>query len=225
MSLEFATPAQRADKAFVLAAVTQDGLELEFTTLKDDYSISLASVLQNGLALEFTTFKDDYDIVFSAVAQNGLALAFTTMEINKVIAFAAVTNNLTLLELGPGVDPQDTIQYCLDNIGITLSLDSENIPNSQVVVISYGGERMYSSFTVENNIGTSPDNNDYNGLSLQYLPSVFQDDYDIVKYAVKNNGLSLQFASITLRGNAEIVALAVAQNPEAIQFEIPEIEP
>ena len=66
------------NKDLVLHAVTQDGMNLLFSSdkLKDDQDVVLAAVRQNGWALQFASsrLKNDRDVVLAAVQQNGSVL-------------------------------------------------------------------------------------------------------------------------------------------------------
>ena len=71
-------------RAFVLAAVQQDGYALEYATdaLKADATIVLAAVQQHGHALYYAAeaLQADLTIVTAAVRQAGRALEFATEE-------------------------------------------------------------------------------------------------------------------------------------------------
>ena len=58
-----------------------------------------------------------------------------------------------------------------------------------------------------------------NGLALEFAPSKYKNQRDIVLAAVQQNGTALQFASQELRNDAEIlsVALQSAENIEILK--------
>jgi hypothetical protein len=67
-----------SNKEFVLAAVTQYGMALQYShdNFKNDKEIVLAAVTQNGNALSYShdNLKRDMEIVLAAVIQNGGSL-------------------------------------------------------------------------------------------------------------------------------------------------------
>ena len=56
------------------------------------------------------------------------------------------------------------------------------------------------------------------GLSLQWVATMFQGDRDIVEAAVKNNGNALRYASDELRGDPSVVLRAVRNNSTALRW-------
>ena len=89
--------ALRADREFVLAAVTWDGLALEYASkaLRADRWVVLAAVTEEGSALQFASkaLRADKDVVLAAVTQNGYALedASVALRADKDVVLAAVT--------------------------------------------------------------------------------------------------------------------------------------
>ena len=95
----------RKDREFMLEAVGQNGLALEYANyqLKEDPEVVLAAVKQNGLALQYVTYSafysnplnEDKDVVLAAVRQNGEALQFASDELKKdlEVVLAAVDQN------------------------------------------------------------------------------------------------------------------------------------
>ena len=92
-------PALNIVKEVALAAVTQNGLALQFahSSLQNDNHVVMAAVTQNGLALQFahSSLQNDNHVVMAAVTQNGLALQFAHSSLrNKCgVVMAAVTQN------------------------------------------------------------------------------------------------------------------------------------
>lgn len=83
----------RAEKEVMLAAMTQDGLNLEYVTdtLKKDREIVECAVRNNGCALQFALFQDK-EIALEAVKNDGSALKFVK-EKSKEIINAALEND------------------------------------------------------------------------------------------------------------------------------------
>ena len=70
----------RADFEIVMAAVTQNGMALQFAAefLRGNREIVMAAVASDGMALQFASheLKKDDDVVLAAVMQNILALQY-----------------------------------------------------------------------------------------------------------------------------------------------------
>ena len=79
-------PTLQADRAFMLDAVAQNGLVLQYAseTLKNDRSLVLAAVTQNGLALQYVcdALREDREIILAAVNQNDEALQYAPLLFN-----------------------------------------------------------------------------------------------------------------------------------------------
>ncbi len=75
------------DPEFVLAAVSQNGLALQYASeeLQGDRNIVLAAVSQDGLALLFASeeLQGDRNIVLAAVNQNGIALEYAKFGLRR----------------------------------------------------------------------------------------------------------------------------------------------
>ena len=82
LRLTATTGMHRSVRAFVLAAVQQDGHALEHASeeLRANRAVVLAAVQQNGSALEFASeeLRGDRAVVLAAVAQNGKALDYAS---------------------------------------------------------------------------------------------------------------------------------------------------
>ncbi|EFC38683.1 predicted protein [Naegleria gruberi] len=89
----------RNDRKFILEAVKQNGLALEYANeiMKRDREIVLKAIQENGLALEYAneTLKKDREIVLKAVKQNGLALEYVNeiMKKDREIVLKSVKKN------------------------------------------------------------------------------------------------------------------------------------
>ena len=79
-------PTLQADRAFMLDAVAQNGLVLQYAseTLQNDRSLVLAAVTQNGLALQYVcdALREDREIILAAVNQNDEALQYARLPFN-----------------------------------------------------------------------------------------------------------------------------------------------
>ena len=87
-ALDLVSPRLRTDKDVVLAAVTQKGSDLAFTSasLQADKQVVLAAVRQDGSALRFasTGLQADKEVVLAAVRQSGDALPFACQELQAI---------------------------------------------------------------------------------------------------------------------------------------------
>ena len=90
----------KADRAVVLAAVTQKGYALRYASeaLKGDKQVVLTAVTQKGMALEYADnkLKNDKDVVLAAVSQDGMALKYADdiLKNDKDVVLAAVNKDL-----------------------------------------------------------------------------------------------------------------------------------
>jgi len=84
-ALEDASYELQNDREIVMAAVTQDGEALKHASyeLKHDRAFVLAAVRQDGTAIEYASneLKNDREIVLAAVTQNGIALRYASDEL------------------------------------------------------------------------------------------------------------------------------------------------
>jgi hypothetical protein len=97
--MEWASEELRNNRAFVLEAVKQNGLELQFASkqFRNDKQVVLEAVKQDGDAIRYASeqLKNDKDIVLEAVKQNGLALYYASEQLknDKDIVLEAVKQN------------------------------------------------------------------------------------------------------------------------------------
>ena len=84
-ALEDASYELQNDREIVMAAVTQDGEALKHASyeLKHDRAFVLAAVRQDGTAIEYASneLQNDREIVLAAVTQNGIALRYASDEL------------------------------------------------------------------------------------------------------------------------------------------------
>ena len=91
-------------KEFMLAAVTNDGRDLEYASdkLKDDRELVLAALTNDGRALQSAAakFKDDREIVLAAVKKDGRTLsdASDNLKNNREIVLEAIKNKPNSIE-------------------------------------------------------------------------------------------------------------------------------
>ena len=121
--LTFADDSIRRNPEIISAAITKNGLDLQYASpeLQADPTIAKTAVSQNGLALRYvpsTTMQKNHDIVLAAVKQNGLALEYALEEhqADLDIVRAAVTKNGSALQYA-----SDKCQGRLDIVMCALS--------------------------------------------------------------------------------------------------------
>merc|ERR1712039_112689 len=74
----------KEDKEFILDAVSQNGLVLQYAKFQDDKDVVLEAVSQNGLVLQYAyKFQEDQDIVLAAVKKDLKALEHASDELKK----------------------------------------------------------------------------------------------------------------------------------------------
>jgi len=86
LALEYVDNLLKADPEVVKAAVTQNGLALQFSRFTKRLEISLIAVQQNGLALQWvsTKFQENQPVIVkAAVTQNGLALQYASPTLQR----------------------------------------------------------------------------------------------------------------------------------------------
>eukprot|EP00928_Gymnodinium_smaydae_P066833 TRINITY_DN49798_c0_g1_i1.p1 TRINITY_DN49798_c0_g1~~TRINITY_DN49798_c0_g1_i1.p1 ORF type:complete len:464 (+),score=58.44 TRINITY_DN49798_c0_g1_i1:142-1533(+) len=99
VSLETVADELKADRAFVLAAVAENGRDLQYAAseILEDRSVILAAVARDGRALEYVghNFRGDRDIVLTAVSNDSRALQFASESLREDIevVLAAVRAN------------------------------------------------------------------------------------------------------------------------------------
>ena len=103
LALDYASDLLKNDRTIVLAAVQSDGMALLYASdfLRNDTSIFLAAVQSNGMALQFgpEEFEDIREIVLVALQNDGFSLQFLKeYEIDREFAMTAVQENGSALE-------------------------------------------------------------------------------------------------------------------------------
>lgn len=109
-AMSFAAAELRSDRAFVLAAVSQDSDALEGAAaeLRGDRDLILAAVALDGKALQHAPaeLRADREVVLAAVAQTGLALgaAGTELRADREVVLSAVRQHAwALRDASPGL--------------------------------------------------------------------------------------------------------------------------
>ena len=102
-------------RAFMLAAVTQDGRALQAASaeLRADRDVVLAAVKQHGWALQYASaeLRADRDVVLAAVRQNGWALraASTQLRADRALVLAAVAQSVYALSFASAALQADPV--------------------------------------------------------------------------------------------------------------------
>jgi hypothetical protein len=198
MSLKFASPGFKADKANGLKAVRIDGHCLQFLSreLRQDKEIMLAAVENKSEALQWTLHPDD-EVVERALACPGYG---------NLIKFANQT------QLGYP-DEKGVVHLRLARIAV------ENSGDGLAVLFLSPFARRELRFVAVRAQGNALKNYtttiDVDELTI--LDPLCH-DRALVQIAVAQDGHALRYASAYLRGDAAIVGAAVRQNPYAIMY-------
>ena len=175
------------DPKFVLKAVLQNGLALEFALveLQGNPEFVLKVVQQNGLALEFASveLQGNPDIVLKAVLQNGLALEFASVELqgNPDIVLAAVQQN------------DDALQFASDYLQLNPVFILAAVKSSPAVLIKVKAklEELFDKLLDDMPFVLSL--LDENPACFQFLPRHFRVNPDVVRTAVMKDVTNWKF--------------------------------
>jgi len=133
--------------------------------------------------------------VLPLVAQNGLSLEFVSHALKadvEVVTEAGLNNFLSLQHAS-----------CLQHPHLALLVD--------------GNPELLKDHSLQSRLEAALTAVKIDGLSLQHLPWLFQNDVATVRAAVQQNGLALSFAQ-KLKQNTDIVMEAVRENGLALQY-------
>ena len=134
----------KADRAVVLAAVTQKGYALRYASeaLKGDKQVVLTAVTQKGMALEYADnkLKNDKDVVLAAVSQYGMALEYADdiLKNDKDIVLTAVTQKGMALEYAHFKlkNDKDVVLAAVSQDGMALKYADDILKNDKDVVLA-----------------------------------------------------------------------------------------
>ena len=235
LTLEYASPELRSDREFVLAAVKENGLALQYahtiSKLREDRELVLAAVQQNGLALIYAAneLQKDREIVLAAAKQNTLALKYAPVELRRDRDFmlaAVKQNELALEHASPELRRnRDYMLAVVQQQSLALKYASDELQKER-------GDRDFmlaaakeSELALEHASPELLQNHDFmlaavqqNGLALKYASSEQRSDRELVHAAVKQNGSAFKFASFNLRGDPKLAFAAVEQSGLALKY-------
>ncbi len=217
------------DQNIMLAAVTQNGLDLVYAdaSLKRNRKIVLAAVKQDGWALANTGFEKDREIVLAAVKQNSLAFYFADISLkgDRQILLTAVKNDHVNLVYADAslISNREFFLAAVKQNGFALQYadaTSFNKCDREIVLAAVKQDGWALQFADES---LRADREivlaavQQRGDALKYADESLKKDREIVLAAVKNGGRSLSYADASLRKNREIVLAAVRQEGLALE--------
>jgi hypothetical protein len=214
--------------------VSKNGLSLQIVPVefKDKYEVVNAAITQNGLALQFASDKDSTGIVDIAVSQNGLALQFASERLkldDGLVRVAVSQNGLALQFAGERLhDDGGIVHDAVRQNGMALEFASKRLQNDGGIVntaIEYNGMALqFASKELQSNVNTVNIAVYQNGMALQFASKEVQNDVGIIYVAVVKNGLALEFVSEEFQGYEPVVRTSVGQNGMALQFASKELQ-
>jgi hypothetical protein len=194
------------DKDVVLAAVKNDGFNLEYVSDKEflnDKEVVLESVKSSGSSLQFasTELQNDKEVVLEAVKNFGPSLQFASKELQKdkeVVLMSAknAVHGLVYADRELFKD-KDVFLAGMKIRACDIRDATKELQNDKEVAL----------FAVKKN-----------GNNLKYASKSLQNDKDLVLEAVKNNGESIEFASEQLQNDKEVALESVKNNGKALKF-------
>lgn len=197
-----------ADKAIVLAAVTNHGVALQYASkdLQCDREIVLAAVNNCGDALRFASrqFKICKDIVLVALR------TCSEYRIDEIVDEADLYTD------------RDVVMAVVTNDGSFLpSLAEEFRADKEIVVaaVNSSGEALqHASTECSSNVEIVLTAVSKRGSALQYASKELQSNKEVVLAAIGDDCCALEFASPELRANREVVKAACKEGAEALAF-------
>jgi predicted RNA-binding protein (virulence factor B family) len=203
-----ASESLRADKEVVLAAVSQNGEELEFASkeLQSDREVILTAVKNSsifGSAFEYASeeLKSDREFILEAVKRDGRALKYASEELrsDREIVLEAIKFDLYTLAYASKklMSDRSFILEAVKNDGWALKYASEELRSDREIIF----EAVKSK-----------------GRALEHASEGLKSDREIVLEAVKSYGRALQYASEELRSDREIVLEAIKIDGSAFQY-------
>ena len=207
----------KSDRAFMLKAVTHDGLALEHASdeLKNDKEVVMTTVVRNGLALQYASdeLKHDTGIVMVAVKQNGYALAYASEELknDKEVVMAAVVRDGCALE------------YASDELKNDKNVVMAAMIHSGAGWVQDGSALEYASNEILNDKEFMMTAVAKDSSSLEYASDELKHDKEVVMAAVAKDCCALEFASDKLKSDKEVVLAAIAQGGDALEYASDEI--
>ncbi|KAG2382666.1 hypothetical protein C9374_005246 [Naegleria lovaniensis] len=220
------------DKEIVLAAVTNDGIALQFASseLKNDKEVVLRAVMQNNQAQRYAseTLTKDNDVFLTSICptvahkyssinwnNDSIMLMKTLRNDREFIITTAVKNRSILsLLLSTAQDLKNDQQLALEAIKhdfglIYLFSDLVHDHEFMLKAISVNVLCLRYSFRLTKQKEFMMRATRINGLALINASDDLRRDHEIVLEAVKQNGAAFLYATETTRSDPQIVSHAV----------------
>jgi CxxC motif-containing protein len=204
-TLKYACDEMKDNETVVMTAVKQNGMALEYVSpeLRNNNELVISAVMQNGYSLKFASpeLQGNEEVVNTAIkgySIRSLQFASDKLRNNTKFILAAVKNNGYALQFAsPELrDNEDIVMTAIKLDGDVLQYASPKIKNNKNIVISAVME---------------------NGYSLRFVSPELQDNKEVVLTAVKQSGWALEFAP-KFQDDLDVVTFAVIQHEETIQF-------
>jgi hypothetical protein len=205
-SIEYASTRLKSDREIVLKALSQeaswDMLANVDPSFRSDLQMVMAAVSNTGCALEHASdnLKEDRDVCLTAVKQDGKAIQYVgdcLFQDDREIALEAAKSNSEALGYMSGDLPEQHNPF--DPFGGGMNANNKPPPRKN----KFAQDREVILAAIR------PDGHCYRSGALQYAPSRFKADKEIVIEAVKRSGCALDYASDTLKDDRDVVTVAV----------------
>jgi hypothetical protein len=207
-AVDYMSSRLKNDKSFVINAIKENHQVFFYVHLiyGDDEDVVLEVIKQNGGQLKYASprLQDDERIVFEAVANDWKALTYVSdrlaqnvslYEMAKPACLEAIKKSTTQYKYASeALQKDDDILVELvaqEPIRVKYFLAQNHLKSNKMIL------RMVS----------------HNGLVLEHLTDVFQNDIQVVLSAVQQNGLALKYASYALKNNKDVILRAVKKSP------------
>lgn len=166
-------------KSFVMKAVQQNGLAIQYVRGHQNHEIILMAVQQNGLALKHVheyligdnEVASKIQIIGEAVRQNGLALEFANYR------------------------DKGTHHTLNDNEELVRTALICHQPGNFIINNGNGLALKFASTRLQNNREFVKEAVNCNGLALEFASTILQNDLEIVNIARRNNQGAIRYAS------------------------------
>jgi len=206
--LESVAPGFRADRTFVLAAVSACGHALMHAdgTLQADRDIVLAAVAQNGNAIKHAkpSLRTDPEVVLVAAKQSSTAL-------RHVPARLLADRELVVSLLRKDSQALQFVDRALrDDPEVVAVAVEQDVRCLEYATPAVKADRNIALAAVQKE-----------AKAFEYLAASVRKDREVVLAAVEHDALALRFASSELRADHEIVTTAIQKDPRALEFASP----
>jgi len=226
LTLQFASYTDKRDKEVCMAAVTQNGLSLEYAKYRDNEIIKTA-IAQNWKASTFVpNCLEDPEVLMLIVKQSLSAIRSVKKQIDvadydTILRLAQANGNI--LEYIPKhfqSDPDITYEAVKQSWKALRYASVECKDNKKIVLSAVkqsGSALRYASTRLKRNREVVSVAVKQDGGSLMYVADELRCDRDIILTAVKQMGSVLEFASDSLKDDQEVVFTAMSVDKRALK--------